>query len=489
MILKKPVSWQRVWPGLLGVLAVGLVGACAWPYTVDDAYIVARYALRLANGQGYTWNPGPATDGVTGPAWLLPGVVAAACGYDPVIAAKVVGLCCAAIAACVCIAEQAKRARGRRLAWITAILLLCQPSLGGSGSSGLETGAATLALTLAARAALARPLQLIRLGLCVGMLAWLRPELALACAVFLTAASLREGFQATRVAWAVASASALAVCLFHWKLSGALLPLAWHAKAGTLEDGAFYALRAVPVLTGVLGLVLAVAGASLGQFRERARAWALLAHLAAVILAGGDWMPGFRLWVPLFPQYAALAAVGLERLWRRGSLARVLAGASFCAACAVPLLDLALRIPEWQRAGASRDRVGAAIARELREHSKRVALVDIGYLGYTSGVETIDLAGLTDPAVAAFPGGHLAKRISSAWLESQAPDTLLLHSSLPPSAADDGRLTELSGSPVEMRVARFAWVQREFRVVRIFAYGPGYHYALLRRQAPAESGR
>src|SRR6185312_13278828 len=106
---------------------------------------------------------------------------------------------------------------------------------------------------------------------------------------------------------------------------------------------------------------------------------------------------------------------------------------------------------------------------------KRVALVDIGYLGYTSGVETTDLAGLTDPGVAPLPGGHLAKHISSAWLESQAPDTLLLHSSVPPSAANDGRLMELSGYPVEMRVARFAWVQREFRVARIFAYGPGYH--------------
>ena len=153
MILKKPVSWQRVWPGLLGALAVGLVGACAWPYTVDDAYIVARYALRLGSGEGYTWNPGPATDGVTGPAWLVPGLVAAACGYDPVIAAKVAGLCCAAIAAYVCVADQARRARGTQFAWITALLLLCQPSLGGSGSSGLETGAATLALTFAARAA------------------------------------------------------------------------------------------------------------------------------------------------------------------------------------------------------------------------------------------------------------------------------------------------------------------------------------------------
>ncbi len=484
MILKKPRAWQRVWPRLLGALGVGLVGACAWPYTVDDSYIVARYALRLTRGEGYTWNPGPATDGVTGPAWLAPGLVAAAGGYDPVIAAKVVGLCCAMLAAYACIAAVQERARGTCLAWIVALLLACQPSLGGSGSSGLETGAATLALTYAAQSALAAPrARVFSLGVSVAALAWLRPELALASAVFLGFATFRAGWRRAWSAWAIAAASAVLICSFRFWISGSLLPMAWHAKAGSLQDGWLYAARAVPVLTGVLGIVLAIAGALLGQYRERARAWALLAHCAAVVLAGGDWMPGFRLWVPLFPQYAALAAVGSERLWQRGGAARVLCGAALLSACAVPLLDLALRIPEWQNAGHSRETVGVEIARDLREQTERVALVDIGFLGYASGVTTIDLAGLTDPAVAAFPGGHLKKRISSEWLQAQEADALLLHSALPPTAAADGRLLRFAGYPVELRVARFSWVTEQFRVVRSYAYAPGYHYVLLRRAA------
>jgi hypothetical protein len=257
--------------------------------------------------------------------------------------------------------------------------------------------------------------------------------------------------------------------------------MAWHAKAGSLQDGWLYAVRAIPVLTGVTGIGLAIAGGLLGQLRERARAWALLAHCAAVVLAGGDWMPGFRLWVPLFPQYAALAAVGSERLWQRGAAARVLCGAALLGACGVPLLDLALRIPEWHSAGRSRETIGVEIARDLREQTARVALVDIGFLGYASGVTTIDLAGLTDPAVAAFPGGHLKKRITSEWLEAQAPDALLLHSALPPTAAADGRLAGFAGYPVELRVARFSWVTDQFRVARSYAYAPGYHYVLLRR--------
>jgi hypothetical protein len=496
MILKKHRAWQRVWPRLLGVLGVGLVGVCAWPYTVDDSYIVARYALRLSRGEGYTWNPGPATDGVTGPAWLLPGFFASAGGYDPIIAAKVVGLSCAALAAYACIAMQQRRAGGTQLAWVALLLLVCQPSLGGSGSSGLETGAATLALTCAAHSALASPRPwIVSLGSAVAVLAWLRPELSVACAVFLAAATLRAGWRRAMSAWAIAVCSAAAVCMFRFRISGSFLPMAWHAKAGTLHDGWFYALRSVAVLTGVTGIGLAVAGVALGQFRDRARGWALLAHFGAVVLAGGDWMPGFRLWVPLFPEYAALAAVGGQRLWRRGGRARAMSTAALMIACGVPLLDLALRIPEWRNAGNSRDSVGASIARELREHDTRVALVDIGFLGYASGVTTIDLAGLTEPAVAAFPGGHLAKRIPSAWLEAQAPDALLLHASLPPSAASDGRLERLAGYPVEMRVARFSWVMRQFRVAKIYAYGPGYHYVLLRRlpnslpSAPAATPR
>ncbi|MBZ0115678.1 MAG: hypothetical protein K8H88_01695, partial [Sandaracinaceae bacterium] len=51
----------------LAALGVVIVAALAWPFTIDDAFVTARYAERLARGQGYTMNDGPPTDGVTGP--------------------------------------------------------------------------------------------------------------------------------------------------------------------------------------------------------------------------------------------------------------------------------------------------------------------------------------------------------------------------------------------------------------------------------------
>jgi hypothetical protein len=472
--------WQRICLCALCASAIGVVGLCAWPYTVDDAYIVARYAVRISQSLGYTFNPGVATDGVTGPVWLLPGFVAARAGGDPIAAAKFAGLVCVMVAAAWCVGEQ----RGARTAVLTLLLVTAEPSLGGLGGAGLETGAATLMVTLAVSAALARPRpKPAAVGGAIACLAWLRPELALLSALLLVIVTLRAGARRAWPAWLLAGAGALGVCAFRLHLSGTWLPLAWDAKAGTLADGASYAVRAVLVSTGGLGLALCVAGARWGGGRERARAGCLIVHTLSVILAGGDWMPGFRLFVPLLPQYAQLAAVGAERTCARGRAGAVCSVLMLLCALGVPLLDLALRIPEWRATGASREGVGRAIADELRANSRRVALVDIGFLGYASGCEVVDLAGITDPEVAALPGGHLDKHVSSAWLEARAPDTFLLHSSSQPLAAHDGQLLSLRGYPVERRVARAAWFRNSFRVVATYAYAPGYTYVLLRRAA------
>src|SRR6185312_15794958 len=61
----------------LAALATAAVGIASWPYTVDD---------------------GPPTDGITGPLWIVPGVLARWVGADPIAAAKIVGIACAAIA-------------------------------------------------------------------------------------------------------------------------------------------------------------------------------------------------------------------------------------------------------------------------------------------------------------------------------------------------------------------------------------------------------
>jgi hypothetical protein len=478
MIRARRRVWQRVCvAAALG--AVALVGLCAWPYTVDDAFIVARYAARLAGGHGYTFNPGPATDGVTGPAWLVPGVVAVSFGLDPLVSAKLAGLACAFAAAWLALSRLSRRAQGTQLVVTASALLICQPTLACSAVAGLETGAATLLAVLACAAALRRPTpRALPLGLCVAGLAWLRPELAFLSGVLLLACVTRLGIRAAAPALGLALLGGVSVCLFRWVLTGDVLPLALSAKQGSLSDGAGYCMRALAVGAGGLGVVLVASGARYGRSDDRWLAAALAAHGVAVWLAGGDWMPGFRLFAPIVPLYASLAAVGSVRALRGRRASQALAVLSLFCACAIPLLDMYTRVPEWRAAGVSRERARPLVQRLQRE-TRRVALVDIGYLGYASGREVIDLAGITDPEIARLPGGHLNKQLSAGLLQRRAPDALLLHSSSPPLAASDGRLLELHGYPVEMRVARSRWVQQAFRVAFVFHYAPNYHYALL----------
>lgn len=491
MIPPKPRSWQRAAPWF-GAVTVLLVGYCAWPYTVDDAFIVARYARNLASGIGYSLDGQVRSDAVTGPLWLLPGVLASWFGGDPVGAAKLVGLLAMAAASWLVLRRLSQRALGSRYVAMAMVLLACQPTLGCWGVAGLETGAATLALCVAVLAASRRPQpQLAALGVCLALLAWLRPELALSGAVLLAWSYARCGVRA-HLATLLAGAGVASVCVARRVLFGAYFPLSYYAKLGTLSQGLHHVATAAFVLAGLFGLLLPVAACTRGRSDDRLMAAVAGAQVLACVLVGGDWMPGFRLLAPLVPLYVSLCAVGAVRLCatRLGRVSALLCGLF---ACAVPLTDLITRVPEWRAAGHSREQVGAVLAGTLRAHARRVALVDVGYLGYRSGLQVVDLAGITDPEIARLPGGHLDKRIDDALLERRAPDAVLLHSAAPPRLDAARRLAQLSGYPVEQRVARSRWLHEHFRVVKVLHYAAHYEYVLLLRDeaafsAPARAG-
>lgn len=464
-------------PGALAGLCVLVLGALAWPYTVDDAFIVARYARNLARGLGYAMNPGAPSDGVTGPLWLLPQWLAIRAGLEPIAVAKALGLFGAALGAGTVAARLRARAGGRRIAWLAAIACAISPSLGTWGASGLETGAATCLVALGALAATARPEPRPQwLGTSVALLAWLRPEFAFACAALLCGAWLRNR-RAGAIAGAIALAGVASVVAFRLALFGHALPMSFAAKAGTLGDGVEYTLRSVLLATSGVGAALAARGAIVGRRDDRVIGAALLAHLLAVLLAGGDWMPGYRLLVPVLPLYAWLLAVGVARRRGHGSQT-VLALASFALALLVPALDLATRVPDLRAAGASQART-AELGAFLRSRARRVALVDVGHLGYVTDLPVVDLGGLTDPGIAAMPGGHLDKRVDWSSLRERDPDAIVLHAARPPVLGEGGELLGLDGYPVERRVARMPEVRTRFRVVHQHVHAPGYLYVVL----------
>lgn len=464
---------------LLG-LGAGLASSFwAWPFMVDDAFILARYAARLAAGWGYTFQAGPATDGVTGPLWLVPLGVGARLGLDPALVAKLTGLIAALVAGLVAWRSAGASCGGRaRAAWLALLLGTAGPFWVWA-VAGLETALASALCGLLAVSALRRPAPAGAIaGSAAACLAWLRPELApwvalQLCIVF--ARSRRAG----RVAVALASAGALGVLGFRWQLFQHLLPLSAHAKPASFVNGLGYVLKSASAPAAFALLPWLALALWRGQRNARLLVIGLMLHALAVLLAGGDWMQGARLFVPLIPLACWAAADSMVRFSRRRPrLALMLA-------CATVLL----------RAGASGREVHAARAagqlRALRlpvllealsPYAGPIVALDIGAIGYFSEHRFVDLGGLVEPRIAYAPGGHLAKRLDARWIEQTAPVALLLHSRLPPKVDAAGHLRWFAGYPVERALLAQRWVLLNFRVVRVVPYADDYFYIVLARR-------
>ena len=174
-------------------LALTTLGAAAWPFTIDDAFIVARYATRIAHGLGYTFESGRPSDGVTGPLWLVPLVAGVRAGIAPVSLGKWLSLVAGAVALLLVIARTKRVALGDRASWTAALVGASSFPLVVWSVAGLETGLAALAATALALAVTERPAPRGYLaGSCLAALAWLRPELLPFGGVLTLALALRD---------------------------------------------------------------------------------------------------------------------------------------------------------------------------------------------------------------------------------------------------------------------------------------------------------
>jgi hypothetical protein len=127
----------------------------------------------------------------------------------------------------------------------------------------------------------------------------------------------------------------------------------------------------------------------------------------------------YRLAVPALPA-AALAAAHLAEHARLA-----FAIPRFALALGGALLVAVGLGPSARKVGTDRARL-IAQARPVLAQDPRVAALDVGWVGAASDAEVIDLAGVTDPDVALFPGGHTSKRIPGPWLFARRPSAVVL---------------------------------------------------------------
>ncbi len=495
-------------------------------FTVDDALITARYAAHVAAGEGYRLSAGgPVTDGVTPLGFVY--LLAPFAGSGPLAAfaaARVIGVAAWTLSAAVLGLAVARvtsprprapapdpegalpeavtsaapdRRSSRALVLVPLALVATSAPLGAWASSGMETGLVTaIAALAAALPILERPRAA---AACAGLAAGLRPELlpwaaTLGVGLFLShragpsradpapppdpddplvAGPPRPAPAAPRRAWLflflsilpflVASAVRLAVF-------GRPAPLSIFAKAPDARHGFLY-VAACALLAGPTVLLAPIAIARLRGV-PRALVASVFVHLGAVALAGGDWMPLSRLVVPVLPSLA-LAALFVAR-----EAALVATAARLALAVAGHTFVLVHVGPTAAHVGEDRLRVLSELRPALAP-ARVVASLDIGWVGAATDAAIIDLAGVTDPTIAALPGGHTTKQIPAGLLDARRADTLVLLLAPGERAADPWTRSRFARG-VEVWIATTPGIGEDFTPVAESSL-PHLRYLVLRK--------
>ncbi|HET7543971.1 MAG TPA: hypothetical protein VFK05_29070 [Polyangiaceae bacterium] len=389
--------------------------AWLWGYTVDDALITARVATHLVRGLGPRFNAhGPWADAVTplGYAQLL-SLFGRADVLRTFVVAKWFGLTAWLLAAAL-LGRFVASVGQRALRFTPLVLVAFSAPLAAWAVSGMETGFVTLLATLGLAGGLASACAL-------GVAAALRPELLPFACVLVAGRAFVERSGARRALPLAAGAllPTLLIAFLRLYCFGRVLPLSFYAKPSDFAHGFRYALGAF-AFTGFPWLALATPG----EFKRLpAEAWPLFAalpvHGAALVLCGGDWMALYRLAVPVLPAAALAAAHLAEHARLAWAIPRL--ALAFCGA-----LVLAIGLgPSARNVGADRARL-IAHARPIFSRDQRIATLDVGWVGAASDADVIDLAGVTDPEVALFPGGHTSKRIPGPYLFARRPTAIVL---------------------------------------------------------------
>jgi hypothetical protein len=239
---------------------------------------------------------------------------------------------------------------------------------------------------------------------------------------------------------------------------GRAAPLAVLAKPSDLLHGLVYGAAASLVALAPIAVFAPVALWRAGG-RPLALALAGAAHVAAVVAAGGDWMPYARLLAPVVPSllYAFVLAAP--------EMSRLCAGLRVAAALALGVYELVVAAP----GGRDVDAHMASLverARPLLGGANRVASLDVGWPTAATEAAIIDLAGLTDPEIASLPGGHTSKRVDATLLLERDPDVVLLY------ALRDGD-DLVYPRVVEARLADSELLRRKYDQRAFLPYGTG----------------
>jgi len=460
--------------------ACAVLSALVWGYTVDDAFIVFRYARNLVEGHGAVFNVGERVEGYSSPLWLSLATAAEALHLPGEQACKVSSL----LIVVVFIRSVSRRLEGLHPASQAPLVLLgVYAPLHAAIVSGLETAAnaAIIGWLLLSsydatggrvgRGVTASGGERVplpygrgsdrsggvwevasqggfdwrRLAVWGGLALACRPENGLLVGIhglylWCSSPGRRRGLYAAAGVWlAVLGVETGARFAYY----GALVPNTAVAKMGLealrggggwfycrtwLAQSWWFVLLGLPALLDRRTRGLAV------------NAWLLAAgQIAFVFLSGGDWMPQWRF---MLPPAVLLAVVGCfsvdvaaraaARVLPAGSLPRACAAAAAAACAALAVTQLwHFRSVRWTLDYYARqlDALAAGPVEYLGRQAAEGDLVvarDIGVLGYRTRCRVLDMVGLTDSHVAKSSGYRHRDQIDLDYVYGRRPEYLML---------------------------------------------------------------
>jgi hypothetical protein len=468
---------------------------------IDDAYIVFRYADHLIAGHGPVFNVGERVEGFTSPLWLLLLAGARVCGlaYEDSVFLLGTAFAMATLAPTWALA---RRVAPEPAAIAAPLLLAAHPGFAMWAVHGLETSLFVFVTASAVWAAVrswddAGSGWDVLAGALCGVAFWTRPEGALWALALAIVPLVRKRARCVLTLLAVFAAFAIPLEAARLIYFGSLFPNTYYAKEGgglgRLGFGISYAKTFV--ISHALVVAACVVGA-LPWWRSDRRdpfapfACALgAAWTAYVVWMGGDAFPGYRFWLPVLPLAAALLAGALSR---RETLAL---GSGLVV---VAITAVAARADVRIEHETGRDFTAKMIAagRWLKDNVPPGTVIAVNYVGalpYYAGLPTIDMLGLTDPAIARTPiQGHFrfpghAKGNGASVLDRRPGLILMGGVSLGPEPVRELR-TELASEDEIAADPRFA---EQYELVNVPVTGPDgpAWFGFYRRKDVAWSSR
>ena len=248
-------SWKAAVVVLLALAGAAWGTGLEWGLTepgfpLDDSWIHLQFARNVAEGHGFSFNPGVPSSGSTAPLWTLVLSVPLALGLGPIAAGKVLGVLLVIVAALAAALLTERLCGSSWAALLAGVAVAITPRMVWAGLSGMEVPLYTALVVVSMLMyvhAVDRQDASALWALVAGLAGWARPETFVAgallvCAWLVGPARIPGTWRLVRRWWVpplVFAAIALAFVGFNYAVGGRPLPNTFYAKSygmGTLAS-------------------------------------------------------------------------------------------------------------------------------------------------------------------------------------------------------------------------------------------------------------